>query len=201
VFVPSLQSKLAIINPYLLGGLPTKRSNEAAVAERPPEPKKPRLQSAEEESKAVPQPPIPNPPQNPPTQPAPPAVPQPTTDPSNLIGGRFTAEQVMGRIQFTTEYLQKLDAQLKEARAEGKIELAEKLQLEFNQKKEMQIRFMQAIRFHARKQPQQQASGQADPSQPQGLIALVIYSDSFLSFSRILFSYSSARGWGNYDPQ
>ena len=88
----------------------------------------------------------------------------------------------MGRMQSTTEYLQKLDAMAKDARAEGKIELAEKLQLELNQKKETQIRFMQAIRFHALKQTQQQVSGQADPSQPQGLIALVIYSDPSLSF-------------------
>lgn len=161
-----------IINLCLLAGLPTKRSNEATVAERPPETKRPRLQPAEEESKVAPkpvptpQPPPPNPPQNQPNQPAPTAVPQPAADPSNLIGGRFTVEQVKERMQQTNEYLQRLDAMNNVAKAEGKTELADKLQLEYNQKKEMQLKMMHAVKLHMHKQ---QMLGQADPAQPQGL--------------------------------
>ena len=167
-------NQTCIVNPYLLAGLPTKRSNEATVTERPPETKRPRLQSAEEETKFVPkptptpqpQPPLPNPPQNLPNQPAPTAVPQPAADPSNLIGGRFTVEQVKERMQQTSEYLQRLEAMHNAAKAEGNTELADKLQLEYSQRKEMQLKMMHAVKLYVQKQ---QMSGQPDPSQSQGL--------------------------------
>ncbi|KIM40452.1 hypothetical protein M413DRAFT_445910 [Hebeloma cylindrosporum] len=157
----------AFPEPQTKAGLPTKRSNEATVVERPPETKRPRLQSAEEESKVAPKPaptPQPNPPQNQPPQPAPTAIPQPATDPSNLIAGRFTIGQLVARMQSINEFLHKLDAMAASARAEGNTELADKLQLEFNQKKEVQIKMAQAVRIHTLKQQaQQQGSGQAEP--------------------------------------
>jgi len=75
----------------------------------------------------------------------------------------------MEHLQSTTEYLQKLDTMTKVAKAEGKTEVAETLQLQFNQKKEMQIKLMQAVASHGRKLSRQQASGSVNPPQPQGL--------------------------------
>jgi rubrerythrin len=92
-------------------------------------------------------------------------------------------------LQSTSEYLQKLDAMTKVAKAEGKTEVAERLQLEFNQKKEMQIKLMQAVTAHSRKLSQQQASGSANPSQPQGFDYRSCLSICFSSL-RILSSYS-----------
>ena len=69
-------------------------------------------------------------------------------------------------MQQTNEYLQRLDAMNNVAKAEGKTELADKLQLEYNQKKEMQLKMMHAVKLHMHKQ---QMLGQADPAQPQGL--------------------------------
>lgn len=69
-------------------------------------------------------------------------------------------------MQQTSEYLQRLDAANKVAKAEGKTELADRLQLEYNQKKDMQLKMMHAVKLHIHKQ---QVLGQAGPSQPQGL--------------------------------